>query len=465
MDVSKLIEKATLAAERGNYDYAIDLYLRLLELQPQHVEARKALRAVEIRRAQERGITKSGASGWIRGIGYLITASIYQAIRKHEKAMAACEAFLKNDPYNRTVLRLLASAAEKAEYIETAILVLEDVRTGAGTPTKGMARRAHVKVLRKLGDLYAQAEKLPLAAERYEEILRLVPGDREAERRIRNVAAQRSMVEGGWDKVGKTGGYREVLKDEQAAKRLEDSQRDIRTREDIQSAIERVKDDLVKDPTNTRHLVQLGDLYKMLRDWAQARAQYEKAQKTDPLNFMVSERLGDLRLAEMDEAIEQAARDPAQRERVEQLRRERMQFALEEYQRRAKARPQDLPTRFALANILFEAGRFKEASAQFQLASRDPRHRRTALYRLGVCFEKQGLVDVAVEQYEKAVAGASVVDQEVKEIIYALGEAHESQGRFGPALAAYKRLFEVDLGFRDVSSKIEELSRRGAKES
>lgn len=465
MDVSKLTEKAALAAERGNYDYAIDLYLRLLELQPQHVEARKALRAVEIRRAQERGLTKSTPSGWLRGIGSLVTAAIYLLIRKYEKAVAACEAYLKNDPYNTAVLQLLAAAAEKAEFPETAILVLEDVRAALGTAVKGTGRRRRVKVLRKLGELYAQVGKLPLAAERFEEILKLVPGDREAERRIRDVAAQRSMVEGGWDKVGKVGGYREVLKDEEAAKRLEDSQRDIRTREDVLAAIERVKNDLVKDPNNTRLLVQLGDLYKMLKDWERARPQYEKALQIDPLNFMVSERLGDLTLAKMDDDIERLSRDPSQKDRVAQMRRERMRYAFEEYQRRVKARPQDLPTRFALANLLFEAGQWKEAAAQFQLASRDPRHRRTALHRLGICFQKQGLVDLAVEQYEKAIGGASLVDQEVKEILYALGQAHETQGRLAQALEAYKRVFEVDINFRDISAKIEELYRRGAKDA
>jgi len=464
VDASKLTEKAAVAAERGNFDYAIDLYVRLLELQPKHVEARKALRAVEIRRCQERGVTKSGAGGWFRGLGHLVSAGIYIVIRKPEKAMIACESFLKNDPYNKSVLRLLARAAEKAGYLDTAVLVLEDVRTGSGSPTKGIGKRGYVKVLRQLGELYAQTERLPLAAERIEEVLRLLPGDREAERRIRDIAAQRSMKEGGWDKAGKAGGYREVLKDEEGAKRMEDSQRDIRTREDILAAIERVKNDLVKDPNNTRHLTQLGDLYKMLRDWAAARTQYDKAQKIDPHNFMVTERQGDLRLAEMDEEIEREAKDPTKKEHVAQLRKERMQFAFGEYQRRAKARPQDLPTRFALANVLYEAGRFKEASAQFQLASRDPQHRRTALHRLGICFQKQGLVDLAVEQYEKAISGASIVDQEVKDILYALGEAHESHGRLPQALEAYKRLFEVDIGYRDVSKKIEDLYKQGARD-
>jgi len=56
------------------------------------------------------------------------------------------------------------------------------------------------------------------------------------------------------------------------------------------------------------------------------------------------------------------------------------------------------------------------------------------------------------------------VDQEVKDILYALGEAHESKERFPEALNAYKRVFEIDIGYRDVSKKIEELYKRGAKD-
>ena len=465
MDVTKLTDKAAIATERGNYDYAMDLYLRLLELQPNNTEARKALRAVEVRKFQERGITKSNLGAWIKGFGHLVTILISFVIRKYEKAMAACEAFLKNDPYNRIVRWLLARAAMRAGYLDTAILILEDIRSSATGQLKGMALKGHIKVLRTLGQLYAQTDKLPLANERFEEILRAAPGDREAERRIREIAALRSMSEGGWDKAGKKGGYRDVLKDEDASKRLEDVQRDIRTSGDVLNAIERVKGDLAKEPESTRHLLQLGDLYKMLKEWDQARATYERAREIDPSNFLMEERLGDLRLAEMDEEIEAIKGAESQKEHLLQLRKERMTFAFKEYQKRVRARPQDLPTRYALGSILLQIGRAKEASVQFQHASRDPKTRRPALFRLGICFQKQGLVDLAVEQFQKAVTGASLVDHEVKDILYALGEARESQGRLVEALEAYKKIFEVDINYRDVSGKIEELYKQGVRET
>jgi len=463
VDVSKLTDKARVAADRGNYDYAIELYRRFLELQPNDIDARKALRAVEMRKLQERGITKSTASGWIKGLGSFIAALVLIALRKYEKAMVACENFLANDPYNRTVLCLLGRAAAAAGHLDAAILAYEEVRSNDGTPTGALAVRSHVSVLRRLGELYTETKQLPLASERIEEILHYIPNDRDAERLLRDIAAQRSMVEGGWDKAGKKGGYREVLKDEQKAKDLEDSHRDIRTREDVVAAIERVKKDLAEQPDNVRYLIQLADYYRMLKDWKQARATYERARKLDPMNFMIAERLGDLKLAEMDEQIKALAKDPTKRDQAAELQRQRLAFAMEEYERRVKARPQDLPTRYAFGEILFKLGRYKDAAVQFQHASRDPRSRRGALYRLGLCFEKQGLIDLAVEQFEKAVSGASLIDQEAKEILYSLAQAHERQGRLDQALETYKKIFEIDIGFKDVSQKIEQLLKQGSQ--
>ncbi|MFW6161254.1 MAG: tetratricopeptide repeat protein [Planctomycetota bacterium] len=460
MDVSKLIDKAQMAAERGNYDYAVALYLQLLELQPNHVEARKALRDVEVRRAQEQGVTGSTASGWLKGIGSFIAAQVLLALRKYERAMTACENFLKNDPYNATVQKTLASAAAKADHLDTAILVLENVRSRMGQPSGSGAQKAYIGVCRRLADLYIQAEKLPKADERLKEILNINPKDRDAMNLLRDVAARRSMAEGGWDKAGQKGGYREVLKSQQKAADLEQSHRDIRTDEDALGRIESVKKELAEDPQNNRLIIEVGDLYKMMQRWDDARTWYQKALDNDPNNFLVKASMGDLKLAEMDAQVRELE-NAGKKEEAAELTRKRMAFALEEYERRVQARPQDLPTRFRYGQILFQLRRYKDAAVQFQHASRDPKTRRPSLYRLGLCFMRQDLIDLAIEQFEKAVTGASVVDREVKSILYALGEAQEQQGRPDEALDAYKKIFEIDINFKDVSQKIQELYSQG----
>ena len=53
----KLVEKAREAAKRRNYDYAIDLYMQVLKLNPDHGDAAKELRKVTVRKGQEEGVS------------------------------------------------------------------------------------------------------------------------------------------------------------------------------------------------------------------------------------------------------------------------------------------------------------------------------------------------------------------------------------------------------------------------
>jgi len=455
VDATKLLDKARVAADRGNYDYAIDLYLQLLDIQPQHLEGRRLLRDVEIRKFQADGVTSSSPVAWVKGIAPLISTVIFTVIGKHEKGMGAAEAFLKNDPYNRTVLCMLARAAEKGDFLDVAIQALEDVRTRLDSNS---SPKTKASLLRKLGHIYQNASKLREASRCFEEILQYIPHDREADQKIRELAARITMTHGGWDKAVEQGtDFTDLLEDKSKSEDIEKGHHEIRTGADVEAAVKRVMADLKEEPDNTRLLIQLGDLYRRANDWEQSRAAFKKAQAMDPSNFLISQRLGDLKLTEMDVEIEEAKNDPAQAETVKELLLARTKFALEEYMKRVKARPQDLPTRYALGNVLFALKRYKDASVQYQYASRDPKTRRTSLYLLGRCFQLQGLVDLAIEQYTKASAGASLVDGEVKKILYALADARETQGRASDALDAFKRIFEVDINFKDVSARIEKL--------
>ena len=61
IDTSSLKEKARLAVGRRNYDYAVETYREVLKLEPNDVEARRELRAVEVRVVKETGASRAGA--------------------------------------------------------------------------------------------------------------------------------------------------------------------------------------------------------------------------------------------------------------------------------------------------------------------------------------------------------------------------------------------------------------------
>ena len=72
MDYSKHIQKAEEAARRRNYDFAIQLYQQLLEINPDVGEARAGLRQALLKRHQAK--KGGGLFGKLKGAGPLTAA-------------------------------------------------------------------------------------------------------------------------------------------------------------------------------------------------------------------------------------------------------------------------------------------------------------------------------------------------------------------------------------------------------
>ena len=86
----------------------------------------------------------------------------------------------------------------------------------------------------------------------------------------------------------------------------------------------------------------------------------------------------------------------------------------------------------------------------------DPRLGREASYHLGQAFQQKGYADLARKNYERAMEGGSGSDERSKEILYNLGSIAEEQGQADEARALFARIFEVDIGYRDVAAKMEQ---------
>jgi len=459
MDVTKLYDRAKAALDRANYDYAIDIFRQILRLEPKHLESRQGLREAQRRKLQQAGMPSSVKYlCWIKGLPSLIRIPFFMITKNYDGIIEACEGILAHNPDCRPICFLLGKTCGKADYTQTAIWVLEELRK---------AKPDDVKVLRYLAEFYRRRNDVENATECLQEILRLVPHDREAEQDLRDVAAIKTMIQGRWTEAGKEGGYRKMLKNEQQAQELETAQSDLRTTDDVMRNIERVKRDLEREPRNKRFWLQLGDLYRTIRQFDQARNAYNKALEIDALDFSAVEKLGDLRILEFDTEIEKIAEqlkqnpnNQAAKQRHEQLTRERLEFSASDYEKRVKNRPTDLPLRFKYGEILFELGKIREAAQHYQLAVNDPRNRRKACYKLGLCFIQLGLQDSAIGQLEKAVAGMPATSSEAKEYLYVLADTYEKVGDIEKAHETFKRIVDVDLTYRDATQRVDKLLKK-----
>jgi tetratricopeptide (TPR) repeat protein len=92
-----------------------------------------------------------------------------------------------------------------------------------------------------------------------------------------------------------------------------------------------------------------------------------------------------------------------------------------------------------------------------QRAALDPRCGRDAGVLLGDCFKQKGYLDLARKEYEKALGPVGVLDDRAKEILYTLGAIAEEAGDAAQARVHYARIFETDVGYKDVAAKMERL--------
>ena len=72
-----------------------------------------------------------------------------------------------------------------------------------------------------------------------------------------------------------------------------------------------------------------------------------------------------------------------------------------------------------------------------------------------MAFQKKGFTDLAKKNYERALEGSSGSDERSKEILYNLGLIAEEEGEADQARTFFARIFEIDIGYRDVAARME----------
>lgn len=121
--------------------------------------------------------------------------------------------------------------------------------------------------------------------------------------------------------------------------------------------------------------------------------------------------------------------------------------------------PSDLLSRYQLGELLYESRDWDQAIQHLQQAVQHPRRRTAALNLLGLCFKNKGMLDLALSQFERAFTTEGSSHEEQKEILYNLGSVHEEMGQKEKALGAFKKIYEEDIGYRDVAQKVEKYYR------
>ncbi len=449
MAVEDLYTQACDAVERNNLDYAIYLCREVLRQEPEHPDARNLLRAAERRRQQAQG-TSVGA---LIARPFKAVWTFLKALFKSSRGkLETYEDYLESYPRSFWAVMKAAAAAEKAGFVNEATKLYQDA-----VKQKPRSRKA----LRRTADALVHAGRSNEAVNYLSRLVEMDPKNLDLVRELRDLQAADHMAS---HKMETAESFRDLIRDKEVAAELEESQRMAATKSDLIREIEELAQELEENPEHVARILRLARLYEDVGRLEDAHELLREKHELLPDEYQIRERLGDVQLAMYDKAIAALDRalkeDPEDEEKKakrQELVERKLQFALHEFEWRHAQHPTDRAVHLELGRFCLEAGRYNEAIAAFQAVSQDPRYVQQAKKLLGLCFTRKGQYDLALEQFNEAVENHPEMDDEGKDLRYLRAQTLQEMGRREEALKAFKRIYSVDINFRDVARRVDEL--------
>lgn len=456
---AELFKKAEVALKKNNYEYAIELILQGLLINPKAAEWRRRLHQLEARAIEDAGGNPAGGFGVkFKVLPHESKAKKLHMQKKYDEEIVELEKSLRHQPHNPGTLESLARALEMAEHNDSAIAVHEEIISLDNT---------RVESYRSLGKLYADQKDDPeKAIEYWEKVKQYKPDDKEAGKAVRDLSAATMVRKAEDRKKGGDGSYRDMLKDEEESEELQKKAQIIRNDDDRKRAIKFKITELKEDPKNGRLLREIGGLYQDLKLWDKAEMAYRKALQVNANDLAAQERLGTLAENRLDNELEllqekaSGSDDPAVQTELEAKQKEIQAFKLKEYKRRVDAHPTDYTLKLQYGEHLRRAGQFDDAIGLYQQAVKDPKNKVSARVGIGECFLKKELFDMAKDQFAAAIK--EIADKESgvwKATKYSLGDACERNGELDQALTHFQEIMSVDISYRDVSQRVTNLRK------
>jgi tetratricopeptide (TPR) repeat protein len=447
-DLRMLFTKGSDALQRENLDYAIDLFNQILAKEPGLYDCRKALRTAQMRKAGKGGgffkkMMSSASSSPMVAKGHMALG------KDPAEALRIAEQILNGDPQSSGAHKLVVEAATALGLPKTAVMSLEIL--AANSPKDRDVAIKYANALADSGET-GRAEKV-LA-----DLYRLFPTDNELASALKDLSARKTLDEGGYDALADgSGSYRDILANKEEAVSLEQENRQVKTEDVAERLINEYETRLQTEPKNLKLLRSLAELYTQKKQFDKALGYYEQIKSSEVGGDASLDRnIADMVVRKFDhQASLLDANAPEYADKLAKLQAEKQAYQLAECQKRAERFSTDLQIRFELGQLYFQMGKITEAMKEFQKAQGNPHRRIQALSYLGQCFARRGINDLAATTFQDAIKEKVVFDDEKKELIYLLGCVYEKMAKREEAIAQFKLIYGVDVGYKDVAEKID----------
>jgi tetratricopeptide (TPR) repeat protein len=441
----ELFDRGFSALDRGNLDYAMDMLLGCLELEPGFLEGRTYLRAAAVRKFKEGKNGKlAQAMGTAAGMPKIIAARANLA-KKPLSSLQTAEELLRKNPLNPQFVYLLCDAAVALNMPEVAVQSLEIIRDHSEKDDPDM--------LYRLAQAYLENEQPQEARAVFERVMTLKPNNQDLIKEYKDITAIATMKQGGW---GSADSYRDIIKDSAEAATIEQELKVVKTEDDISALVKDARSKIEQEPDNINYRRALADLFTKAGRFEEAIEALQEAQvATGGSDPQVDRALSTVHVRVFDRDITKL-REAGDETGTAALEQKKIEFQFEDTRSRVERYPNDREFKYEYGVMLFERGEHDEAIKQLQLARQNPNRRISALFYLARCFKAKKQYDLARDQLQQAAGELHTMDNMKKSIVYELGDLCERTGEKESAINYFKEIYSVDIGYKDVAEKIEQ---------
>ncbi len=451
-DAMTFFERARKVAETSNFDYAIDMYLEGLRRAPDVLQqGHIPLHDLALLRQDKGGKKPSMVERTKRLVGKTALARMLNA-----------EYLFARDPSHLPYAQAMLKAAAAGGYKKTAKWIA-DLLFQANNAAKKPSLRTYLL----LKNSYATIGEFDRALAACQWAVKLKPHDGDLADELKNLSAELAVVRGKYDQEGD---FRKSIKNRQAQEKLHAQESVIKTEDYRISAVEAARKAMAQDPDLPRSIFNLAEVLSDLQtDNAENEAieLLENAYKTKN-DFSYKQRAGRIRIKQLKRKVREAKDvleahqdDSEVKSGFSELSAQLDSTELEHYRLGVENYPTDLLAKYEYGIRLVRNKQYDDAIPLFQEAQNDPRHKISAMDKIGLCFFMKGWFADAIDVFSQAIDSYEIKDDSVaKELRYNLARAYEEKGDAENALEIYRKIAQLDFGFKDVRQRVDKLRKK-----
>ncbi len=442
-------QKARKVAEINNFDYAIELYLDGIRCTPDALESGHLPLCELALKRQKKGGKKPSLVEKVkrlRGKTYL-------------DQMINAEYLFAKDPDNLQFAEAMVKAAVAGEFNKTA-----DWIANYTFQANNASIKPSVQTYLQLTDAYKKLGHLDKALVACKHAARLKPKDDNLKEQLKNLTAEVTVSSGRYDQEGD---FRQSIKDVKTQDKLHASRNYVKTEDYRLKAVNEARKALERNPDLSNNIFKLAEVLvdldeekyvneaiELLEQTYQRKSDFSYMQKAGEIRI----RMAKQKLRNTRHELEKNPENPEKKAIEATLSDQLNNIELEHFKLCVKHYPSDLHAKYEYGVRTLNNKQYDQAIPLFQEAQKDPRHRISALGRIGTCFFEKGWFNDAIDVFKKALDLYEIKDDSIaKDLRYNLARAYEEDGKDDKALEMYRKLAQLDFAYKDVRQRVDKL--------